>query len=323
MWEWFLIIGALATPMPEVANLSHGYYKPYFYWMFPILVANEEGIFEEEGVSLRIHDIVSGGQPEDKANWYKDALDAGSRDFYFCCAWQGVYSTCATGRGRIGAGLRSTLIKTFAIYSKPDSGFENVLDIAKRGTSIAVNKNADAHYVTLKNLSEFISEDRIKFAHLGGVEKCFKALINDEVEVATLAGPYAEAAEAIGYRRLLPLSRTEPTFVVLEEHVNEKVAKSFFKSLNGAVELINGGREKYRQRYLREFSDVIDKYLPEISGDKKSILSKVRLPVWAPVEPVTRNEFNEIQSFLVEKGLSVEGRNFDSTVESVINATSS
>jgi ABC-type nitrate/sulfonate/bicarbonate transport system substrate-binding protein len=303
--------------MSQKGSLNHGYYKPYFYWMFPIVVANEDGLFEQEGVHLKISDIVSGGQPEDKANWYKNALDAGQRDFYFCCAWQGVYSTCATGRGRIGAGLRSTLIKTFAIYSKPDAGFENVLDIAKRGSAIAVNKNADAHYVTLKNLSEFIPEDQIKFAHLGGVEKCFKALINDEVEVATLAGPYAEAAEAIGYRRLLPLSRTEPTFVVLEEHVSEAVARSFFKAINGAVDLINGDREKYRQRYLREFREVVENYLPEISNSIDSILPRVRLPAWAPVEAVTRNEFNEIQSFLVEKGLSVEGRNFDSIVESV------
>jgi ABC-type nitrate/sulfonate/bicarbonate transport system substrate-binding protein len=309
--------------MSQKAVLSHGYYKPYFYWMFPIVVASEKGIFEEEGVDLKINDIVSGGQPEDKANWYKDALDAGTRDFYFCCAWQGVYSTCATGRGRIGAGLRSTLIKTFAIYSKPDSGFENVLDIAKREAPIAVNKNADAHYVTLKNLTEFIPENQIKFAHLGGVEKCFKALINDEVEVATLAGPYAEAAEAMGYRRLLPLSRTEPTFVVLEEHVGESTAKSFFNALNKAIDLINGNREEYRIRYLREFREVVEKYLPEISENIDSILPKVRLPAWAAVEPVTRNEFNEIQSFLVEKGLSVEGRNFDSTVESVINVGAS
>jgi hypothetical protein len=305
--------------MSQKVSLSHGYYKPYFYWMFPIVVANEEKLFEAEGVDMQISDIVSGGQPEDKAGWYKNALDSGTRDFYFCCAWQGVYSTCSTGRGRIGAGLRSTLIKTFGIYSKPDSGFENVLDIPRRNAKIAVNKNADAHYVTLKNLTEFVPESEIKFAHLGGIEKCFKALINDEVEVATLAGPYAEAAEAIGFRRLLPLSRTEPTFVVLEEHIDEATAKSFFKAINGAIDLINGDREKYRQRYLKEFSDVVEKHLPEISGRLDSILPKIRLPAWAPAEAVTRNEFDQIQTFLVEKGLSVGGRNYDSTVESIVS----
>jgi len=306
--------------MAQKVSLTHGYYRPYFYWMFPIVVANEEKLFEAEGVQMKINDIVAGGQPEDKAGWYKEALDSGTRDFYFCCAWQGVYSTCSTGRGKIGAGLRSTLIKTFAIYSKPESDFENILDIAKRGAEIAVNKNADAHYVTLKNLSELIPESQIKFAHLGGIEKCFSALINDEVQVATLAGPYAEAAEAIGYRRLLALSRTEPTFVVLGEHVSENVAKSFFRAINLAVDLINGDRSKYRHRYLREFREVVEKYLPEISGQMDSILAKVRLPAWSPVEPVTRDEFNQIQSFLVEKGLSVEGRSFDSSVESVVTS---
>ena len=283
--------------------------------MFPIVVANEEGLLKEEGIDLKVHEIVSGGQPEDKANWYKEAFEEKSRDFYFCCAWQGVYSTCANRDGRIGAAIRSTLIKTFGIYVKPDSGFENVLDIVRHGASIAVNKNADAHYVTLKNLSEFVPADQIKFSHLGGIEKCFRALIHDEVKVATLAGPYAEAAEAIGYRRLLPLSRTEPTFIVLDERLDENASRSFLVALNKAVDLINGDRNKYRERYLREFSDVIENYLPEVSADLPAILPKVRLPAWAKIEAVTRNEFDEIHTFLIENGLSVGEGNYESTVE--------
>ncbi|MFI5419658.1 MAG: ABC transporter substrate-binding protein [Nitrososphaerales archaeon] len=297
------------------ANISHGYYQPYFYNMFPILIANEEGLFAEEGIDLNIHDIVAGGQPEDKANWYKEAFEEKSRDFYFCCAWQGIYSTCTNKRGRIGAGIRSTLIKTFAIYSKPDSGFENVLDIIRQRAPIAVNKNADAHYVTLKNMSEFVPEDQITFAHLGGVEKCLKALINDEVKVATLAGPYAEAAEAIGYRRLLSLSRTESTFIVLDDRLDEESSRSFLVALNKAVDLINGDRLRYKERYLKEFREVVKKYLPEISENLGTILPKVRLPAWAKVEPVTRNEFNEIQTFLLEKGLSVDGGGYEKVVE--------
>ncbi|MDA4133707.1 MAG: hypothetical protein OK454_11385, partial [Thaumarchaeota archaeon] len=137
----------------KLTTISHGYYQPYFYWMFPIVVAREEGLFEKEGVTLEVHDIVPGGQPENKAEWYKEALEDRSRDFYFCCAWQGVYSTCETGKGKIGAAIKSTLIKTFGIYVKPDSPIRSILDITENGLEIAVNKNADAHYVTLQNLS--------------------------------------------------------------------------------------------------------------------------------------------------------------------------
>jgi hypothetical protein len=297
------------------AAISHGYYQPYFYWMFPILVANEQGLFQEEGIDFSIHDIVGGGQPEDKANWYKEALEEKSRDFYFCCAWQGVYSTCTNNKGRIGAGIKSTLIKTFAIYTKPDSNFENILDIVRQGAPIAVNKNADAHYVTLKNMSEFVPADQIKFAHLGGVEKCFKALIHDEVKVATLAGPYAEAAEALGYRRLLPLSRTEPTFIVLNDRLDEDASRSFLVALNKAVDLINGDRTKYKERYLKEFRAVVEKYLPEISLNLDTILLRVRLPAWDRVEAVSRNEFDEIQTFLLDNGLSVNGPGYEKIVE--------
>ena len=225
-----------------LTTISHGYYQPYFYWMFPIVVAREEGLFEKEGVTLEVHDIVPGGQPENKAEWYREALDERSRDFYFCCAWQGVYSTCETGKGKIGAAIKSTLIKTFGIYTKPDSPIRNILDITENGVQIAVNKNADAHYVTLENLAEFVPPSQIKLMHLGGIDGCFQALAKGEVQAATLAGPYAEAAEAIGYRRVMALSRTLPTLIVFNDAVETSAANSFLAAVNKAVDKVNGDR---------------------------------------------------------------------------------
>jgi ABC-type nitrate/sulfonate/bicarbonate transport system substrate-binding protein len=301
--------------MKTLAKISHGYYQPYFYWMFPILVAREQKMFEKEGIELEVHDIVPQGQPEKKAQWYREALETKSRDFYFCCAWQGIYSTSETGRGLIGAALKSSLIKTFAIYTRPDTKIRNVLDLVESGTPIAVNKNADAHYVTLKNLSEFVPEDRIRLSHLGGVERCLEALISKEVDAATLAGPYAEAAEAIGYRRILPLSRTEPTVVVFNEKLGHDLLASFVKSINRAIDLINGEREKYRARYVKEFEEVLEKYLPELRPSRAAIKERLTLPVWAEATPLKREEFAQIHSFLLEHGLSLEGRGYSGTVD--------
>lgn len=306
--------------MSQLVTISHGYYKPYFYWMFPILVAREERLFEKEGISLSVHDIVPEGQPEDKANWYRGAFENRSRDFYFCCAWQGVYSTCETGRGKIGAALKSTLIKTFAIYTTPDSDLTNVLDLVDRQVPIAVNLNADAHYITLKNLSEFVPSERVKLLHLGGVEKCFKALVGREVKAATLAGPYAEAAEALGYRRLLSLSRTEPTVVVFNEVLGIGVLRSFVAAINAAITRINADRLRYRARYVKEFEEVVAGYLPEIKGSLPLITPKMRLPAWAPATALSREEFSEIHSFLLEQGLSEPGKGYDVTVGADLSA---
>ena len=303
--------------MAQATRISHGYYQPYFYWMFPIIVAREEGIFEERGVELKVHDIVAGGQPEDKAGWYKEALDNGSRDFYFCCAWQGVYSTCQTGRGKIGAAVKSTLIKTFAIYTRPDSGIEDVRGMVEGGSEIAVNLNADAHYVTLKNLLEFVPENRIKLAHIGGVEKCLQALMSKEVDVATLAGPYAEAAEAMGYRRILPLSRTEPTLIVFNESLGLDAVSKFVASINDAIGLIEGDRRRFHERYRKEFSDVVNNHLPALKPHMEAIESRLSLPVWAGATALGREEFGEIHSFLMEQGLSVRGRGYEGAVEAV------
>jgi ABC-type nitrate/sulfonate/bicarbonate transport system substrate-binding protein len=306
--------------LSKLTPVSHGYYQPYFYWMFPILVAKESGLFEQEGLSLDVHSIVSGGQPEDKANWYKRAFEDGSRDFYFCCAWQGVYSTCETGRGKIAAALKSTLIKTFAIYTRPDSKILNVLDLVNSGTPIAVNRNADAHYVTLKNLSEFVPSEQVKLAHLGGVERCLKALMSGEVQAATLAGPYAEAAEALGYRRVMSLSRTEPTLLVFNETLGRDVLHSFVAAINKAIERINGDRTRYRARYVKEFEDVVKQYLPELAGSLPSILPKITLPAWSAAAALDKEEFNSIHSFLLEQGLSEPGKGYELTVEADVPA---
>ncbi|MDA4128234.1 MAG: hypothetical protein OK422_02025 [Thaumarchaeota archaeon] len=298
----------------KLTTISHGYYRPYFYWMFPIVVAKEEDLFGSSGIDLRVHDIAPQGQPEDKADWYKGAFEKRSRDFYFCCAWQGIYSTAETGKGRIGAALKSTLIKTFAIYSKPESGISNVLDLIERGTAIAVNKNADAHYVTLKNLSEFVPESQIKLVHIGGIEKCFKSLIADEVEAATLAGPYAEAAEAIGYKRILALSRTEPTVIVFNDDLEQRAAASFLVAVNKAIHLINKDRAKYEKRYVQEFEEVVEEYLPELRGDLPMIKPKLTLPTWADSTLLSKGEFMEIHSFLLDHGLATRGPGYEGAV---------
>ena len=301
--------------MAQAFKISHGYYQPYFYWMFPILVAREEGLFQKHGVELLVHDIVAGGQPEDKAGWYKEALDQGSRDFYFCCAWQGIYSTCQTGRGKIGAAVKSTLIKTFAIYTRPDTGIGDIEELAKRASPIAVNLNADAHYVTLKNLLEFVPEEKIKLAHIGGVEKCLEALMTKKVDAATLAGPYAEAAEAIGYKRLLPLSRTEPTLIVFNETLGLPAVSAFVAAINEAIGMIELDRPKYSERYKSEFKEVVERYLPLLAPHEKQILSRMTLPVWAGASALGKEEFSEIHSFLMEQGLSVKGRGYEGVVE--------
>jgi hypothetical protein len=299
----------------QLVRISHGYYQPYFYWMFPIVVAREERLFEKRGVEIDVHDIVPSGQPEDKAGWYKNAFDTGTRDFYFCCAWQGIYSTCETGRGKIGAALRSTLIKTFGIYTRPDTGIEDILELTRRGSPIAVNLNADAHYVTLKNLIEFVPEAKVRLAHIGGVEKCLEALMSKKVDAATLAGPYAEAAEVLGYRKLLALSRTEPTVIVFNEYLGMPAVTRFVEAINDAVALIDKDRTKYGSRYRKEFAEVVNKYMPELQPHLKEIQRRLALPVWAEATPMGKEEFGEIHTFLLEQGLSARGRGFDAVVE--------
>lgn len=299
-------------------TIKHGYYAPYFYWMFPLIVANEEGIFPKVGVDFKVTDIVAGGQPENKADWYLEAFQKGVRDFYFCCAWQGVYSTNTNRKGRIIAAAPSTLLKTFAIYTLPNSDVKSVYDLGKNRYAVAVNKFADAHYVTLKNMRQFLPDSEIQLAHLGGVEQCFRALLDGKVKAATLAGPYADFAYHVGLRRVLGLSRDEPTFIVMDETFDKETISAFLKAVNMAVARIRKDPERYRDRYYKEFDMVVKAFLPELVPKLKGFKERMEVPVWADLRQVTRQEFETIRIFMEETGL-ITGK---TTYEELVNTES-
>ena len=299
-------------------TIKHGYYAPYFYWMFPLVVANEERIFPKVGVDFKVTDIVAGGQPENKADWYLEAFQKGIRDFYFCCAWQGVYSTNATRKGRIIAAAPSTLLKTFAIYTMPSSDVKSVYDLWKNRYAVAVNKFADAHYVTLKNMRQFLPDSQIQLAHLGGVEQCFRALLDGKVKAATLAGPYADFAQHVGMRRILGLSRDEPTFIVMDETFDNETVSAFLKAVNMAIARIRESPERYRDRYYKEFDMVVKAFLPELAPKLNGFKERMEIPVWADLRQVTRQEFETIRNFMEETGL-ITGK---TTYEELVNSES-
>ena len=299
-------------------TIKHGYYAPYFYWMFPLIVANEEGIFPKVGVDFKVTDIVAGGQPENKADWYLEAFQKGVRDFYFCCAWQGVYSTNTNRKGRIIAAAPSTLLKTFAIYTLPNSDVKSVYDLGKNRYAVAVNKFADAHYVTLKNMRQFLPDSEIQLAHLGGVEQCFRALLDGKVKAATLAGPYADFAYHVGLRRVLGLSRDEPTFIVMDETFDKETISAFLKAVNMAVARRRKDPERYRDRYYKEFDMVVKAFLPELVPKLKGFKERMEVPVWADLRQVTRQEFETIRLFMEETGL-ITGK---TTYEELVNTES-
>jgi ABC-type nitrate/sulfonate/bicarbonate transport system substrate-binding protein len=178
-----------------------------------------------------------------------------------------------------------------------------------------VNKNADAHYVTLENLAEFVPASDVRLMHLGGIDGCFKALEAGDVQAATLAGPYAEAAEAIGYRRVMPLSRTQPTLIVFNDAVDTAAANGFLAAVNKAVEKVNGDRTRYHARYVQEFEEVVNKYIPQLKADLPKVKARLTLPVWAETKILSEGDFNNIHDFLMEHGLSAQGKGYEGTVK--------
>ena len=74
------------------------------------------------------------------------------------------------------------------------------------------------------------------------------------------------------------------------------------------MDLINGDSRSYKERYLKEFHAVVEKISSGgIIPNLRDYFTRVSLPAWDRVEAVSRNEFDEIQTFLLDNGLSVNG----------------
>ena len=169
-------------------------------------VALERGYFQEAGIDPVVRwDIVRGIQSSWKDREYgsrpQDEPFVGASepvDIINHCAWGSV---CNAGAG-LGKFVQDAFgVARWAIYVRPDSPIKRAEDLAN--VPIAVGMRAGSHFNVPYRLEPLLPLDQIRTINVGGFGARLQALLDGEVEAASLLDPQISMADQLGLRRIL------------------------------------------------------------------------------------------------------------------------
>ena len=169
-------------------------------------VAEAEGFFAAEGIEVEWDiktfrgtqsswkDLAYGSRPQDKP--YTEAKDAGL--IQCACVW-GSISNAAAGMGRFVPDCYG--VSPWAIFVRPDSKIRQPQDL--KDVPVSVGMRAGSHFNVPFRLEKHLPLENIKVVNTGGFGARLKALLEGEVEAASLLPPQIDMARQLGLRMVM------------------------------------------------------------------------------------------------------------------------
>jgi len=220
-------------------------------------IAFEEGYFREQGLDPDVLWDVYLGQMKAWTGGYK----ARPQDQPFLEGTQAIGNACAWGSVcNAGAGMGKFVpdaygVARHAIYVRPESGLRRPEDL--RGVPVAVGLMAGSHYNVPYRLESYLPLEAIKIAPVGGFGRRLEALLNGEVEAASLLDPQIYMAEELGLRKILDGEFN--TLWWVDAGSERDVLRRYFTALARADEAIERDLARYLPLWTKcippEFAD--------------------------------------------------------------------
>jgi ABC-type nitrate/sulfonate/bicarbonate transport system substrate-binding protein len=168
-------------------------------------VAHQEGYFAAEGLHVEFDwKTFRGTQSSWKGLEYfqrpQDRPYTQSKEDVIqgACAW-GTVCNASAGMGRIvreGYG-----VSPWGIYVRPESPIRRPEHLAR--VPIAVGLRAGSHFNVPYRLEKYLPLEQIKTVNTGGFGARLHALLNKDVEAASLLPPQMAMAEQLGLRKIM------------------------------------------------------------------------------------------------------------------------
>ena len=169
-------------------------------------VAQEEGFFAAEGIEVEFDwktfrgtqsswkgkDYLS--RPQDKP--YTEAKDASL--IQCACVW-GSISNASAGMGRFVPDCYG--VSPWAIFVRPDSKVREPGDL--KDVPVSVGLRAGSHFNVPFRLEKYLPLEHIRIVNTGGFGARLKALLEGEVEAASLLPPQIDMARQLGLRKII------------------------------------------------------------------------------------------------------------------------
>jgi NitT/TauT family transport system substrate-binding protein len=208
-------------------------------------VAHQEGYFAAEGLDVELDWKTFRGtqsswknldyfqRPQDKPyTETKDEVIQGA------CVW-GTICNASAGMGKVVADAYGD--SPWAIFVRPDSHIRKPEDL--KDVPVAVGLRAGSHFNVPYRLEKYLPLENIKTVNTGGFGARLKALLDGEVEAASLLPPQIAMAEQLGLRRIIE-ARFHTLWWVPDGAAPE-VVRAYLNALDRAEKAMDADIEKY------------------------------------------------------------------------------
>jgi NitT/TauT family transport system substrate-binding protein len=275
----------------------------------PELVAYDEGLFKAEGLAIEWADrdntgiarkvdvTVTSPSSVDPFLSHGKLFESGQADMYNACEWGNycrVGSTTAASR-QLG---RRAIVSYSAMVVAPDSPVHTPQQLANR--VVGVPFYFGTHYIAIHMLEGFLRRAELKLCFApNGSRYRLDALLNGEIDAATLTEPHVSLAEKKGCRIVCEafFHGTE----VASSRVDAATYASFNRAVREAVRRINADKA----RYLHYFLDYHGRNDPDVAAMTIEDLRASRLVVCDPA-PIPPEEMQRTYAWLKSWGMLEE-----------------
>jgi NitT/TauT family transport system substrate-binding protein len=208
-------------------------------------VAMQEGFFAAEGLDVEFDWKTFRGtqsswkgldyrqRPQDRP-YTHDNTDV----IQGACVWGSICNASA-GMGRFVADAYG--VSPWAIFVRPDSPIRKPEDL--KDIPISVGMRAGSHFNVPYRLEKYLPLANIKTVNTGGFGARLKALLDGEVDAASLLPPQIAMAEQFGLRQIL--ADTFHTLWWVPEAAPAEVVTSYLRALDRAEQALDADLEKY------------------------------------------------------------------------------
>jgi hypothetical protein len=277
-----------------------------FHWSFPEIVADSEGLFADRGVDVAWRDVTPKGVVS-KTALYTDLLKEKQTDVYHAAEWACISRVLKSDDAWIvakSAPGEGTLNSTFSLYVRPDSRVTGPEGLG--GKSVAIELGTGAQYTTILDLERHLDVARVKLVQTGEPHRRLEALIRGEVDAASMVGPWADIARAMGMRMLMRTRRSNPTTLVVRKDEGEPLVRGFFGAVNEAIRRIDEAPQRFLELYLARVKWILSQMDLKVADE--ALAREVEVSKWGRWEGYNKDDFRRAYEWMVERGLAEPGR---------------
>jgi len=272
-------------------------------------VAQQEGFFTAEGIEVEFDWKTFRGtqsswksldyfeRPQDRPYAEKQEVVQGA------CVWGSICNASA-GMGRfVPDGYGDS---PWAIFVRTESRIETPEDL--RDVPIAVGLRAGSHFNVPYRLEKFMPLENIKTANVGGFGARLTALLDGEVEAASLLPPQIDMAEQLGLRKIIA-DRFKTLWWVPNE-TSPAAVRGYLRALDRAEHALEAD--------LPNFLPLWENAVPAEFRDRTWDYAKFSRGERFVYEPLPRAEFDEVFDQVKRWGLDqyLKERSFEKLIHS-------